>query len=360
MLKCYPPGTRKGNRWCVIKGRAAGRQIERTLYGILDEEEARAIAAEYVAELEGAAARVVDPRAPQTFRELAHRYAGDRRISRHERARVDRLVAARIESRCQVLGDIPLDEIVPATGREAAIALYGHRSSATMNRSGISPFSAVVHFAAENQWMPYLRIKPFRQVKRVTPRLDYGEDDVQRILAAARKEKPKKCDRYKRDHPYRLILLLFLFRQGWRISETLRLTWAQVDMQAGKFRLVLVDKGAEEKTTLPIHPDVYEALAGLPAGEPERVAQERRGRVFPWVDRHNVYRWLKPWCAEIGIHFRPHMARVEYASQLNDADQTPASIMGSCTWTDTKAIERYIRTDERKAARANALAGRRL
>ena len=35
------------------------------------------------------------------------------------------------------------------------------------------------------------------------------------------------------------------------------------------------------------------------------------------------------------------------------------TIMGSSTWSDTRSIDRYIRTDERKVARANAMAGRK-
>ena len=205
MLKVYPPGTRKGNRWCIIKGRLNGRAIERTLKGITDPEEGRSIAREY----SRAAAETARPDErsdaghPQTFRELAERYAADRRISRHECAYINRLVCIVIKSRGQVLGDISIAELVPAIAREAAISIYGHRTAATMNRAGISPFSAIVHFGAENQWMPYLRIKPFRQIRRVTPRLAYGEDDVQRLLEAAAAAKPRKCDRYKREHPKR-------------------------------------------------------------------------------------------------------------------------------------------------------------
>ena len=93
--------------------------------------------------------------------------------------------------------------------------------------------------------------------------------------------------------------------------------------------------------------------------------KERRGRVFPWVDRHDVYRWLNKFCDEtVGLYFRPHMARVEYASQLNEAACAEV-IASSCTWKGgaggTRAIERYTRTTRRWRAppRAGRPGGKR-
>jgi integrase len=256
------------------------------------------------------------------------------------------------------LADVPIEYLSAALAQEAAGVLYGHCRPQTMNRAALMPFAAVAHFGAENEWMPYLRIKSFKAVDRRTPRLAEGEDDVRRLLAAARAARPKKCDRYKADHPYRFILLLFLFRQGWRISETLRLTWAQVNLPAGRFVNVTVAKGNAVKNRIVMHPDVYEALAALPADDPERAARERRDRVFPWCDRQNVYRWLLPFCADVGIHFRPHMAQVEFASQLNEAGQTDSKIMNVCTWTDTRSVARYTRTSEAECETTIASAGR--
>lgn len=372
-IKIFAPGQRsrsRPNRWCVAEIWQCGKRRYVTLDGVTDPEEARSIAAEYLAAASAVAVEDECRRsttgpdrrlgAPATFGALARRYIADRRVGARERRHVERLVMCELPSLADMrLGDVELADVEPTLGREAASELYGHLSAPSMNRAGVSPFAAIVHFGAENNWMPYLKVKAFKSIDRVTPRLPGGEDDVEALLSAAAAASPRKMDRYKADHPYRFILLLFLFRQGWRISETLRLTWRQVDVAGGQFLDVLVDKGMVVKPSLPMHPQVREVLAGLPAGEPTRADKERRGRVFPWVDRHNVYRWLNPWCAEIGVHFRPHMARVEYASQLNDADQTAAAIAASCTWKGAQAVGRYIRTDARKAASANALAGSR-
>ncbi len=222
------------------------------------------------------------PAKPDTFRELAERYKAVRRVSTEQRGRIDRLVGVRLNSLAGGrLGEVPLNLLTPALAQEAAGMLYGHRTPQTRNRGAIMPFSAAVHFAAENGWMPYLRVKGFKAIDRRTPRLEAGEDDARRLLAAAMEARPKKCDKYKADHSYRFILLLFLFRQGWRISETLRLTWSQVDLVNGVLRDIAVDKGNAVKNRIVMHPDVFEALASLPESDPQRAARERRGRVFP-------------------------------------------------------------------------------
>jgi len=356
------PGKR--NKWCIIRVPINGRDREKVLKGITDPEEARSIAREYLGEAKEAP--VEQQRGPTSgpgnFRELAERYAAAKRITRHERARVGKLVACPIASLgCIALGDVPVADLTPALAKEAALRLYGSRVAKTMNRAAVSPFAAIVHFGAEELLcMPYMRVSGFKVVERLTPRLAGGEDDVQRLLKAAAAARPSKGDRYWRDHPYRHVLLLFLFRQGWRISETLRLQWRQVDLVNGKFRNVVVDKGLVVKPTLPINAEVYEALAGLPEGEPQRADRERRGRVFPWVNHHNVYRWLIPFCDDdVGIRFRPHMARVEFASQLNEAGSPEAVIRDTCTWKGTRAINRYTRTDEAAAQAAIDCLGRR-
>ncbi|MCW5700406.1 MAG: site-specific integrase [Rhodospirillales bacterium] len=361
-FKIYGPGERTKsppNRWCVARLWINDTRKDITLSGNTDPEEARSIAREYIA---AATERASEPRGrperPRTFRELAERYSAVRRISLFEQRHVDRLVAARLASLGHgPLGDVLIEELTPALAQEAAGVLYGRRTEKTMNRAAIAPFSAIVHFGADNHWCSWMRIKGFRTVDRRTPRL--AEGDAERLLAAAAAARPKKCDRYKADHPYRHIFLLFLFRQGWRITESLRLTWSQVDLVASRFRNVCVDKGKAVKAAIVMHPDVYEALAGLPEGEPERALRERRGRVFPWFDRGNVYRWLVPFCNDFGIHFRPHMARVEFASQLSEAGQTDTKIMNVCTWTDTRSISRYTRTSERECEQTIALVGRK-
>ncbi|MBK8175989.1 MAG: tyrosine-type recombinase/integrase [Rhodospirillales bacterium] len=81
--------------------------------------------------------------------------------------------------------------------------------------------------------------------------------------------------------------------------------------------------------------------------------RERHGRVFPWLNRSNVYRWLKPWCKSIGVAFTPHMARVEFASRLSEGGQSHTVIADVGTWTDIRVVARYTRTD--RCARRDAL-----
>lgn len=104
-----------------------------------------------------------------------------------------------------------------------------------------------------------------------------------------------------------------------------------------------------------ISDDIWEALAGLPEGEEARARASRRGRVFPWVNRHNVYRWLRPICREHKISFTPHMGRVEFASRLDDGGASPVQTVAVGTWTDPRSVERYIRVDKQTRKRTIAL-----
>jgi integrase len=95
----------------------------------------------------------------------------------------------------------------------------------------------------------------------------------------------------------------------------------------------LVGKARTEKQ-LAMHPDVAEALKPI---------AQTVGLVFPWKSPAQVYAWLTPLCAELGVKFTPHQARHEFASRMNEvAGATPADLVRLGTWTTTASIERYI------------------
>jgi integrase len=97
---------------------------------------------------------------------------------------------------------------------DAANALYPHCLAATKNKNVFGPCAAVLHYAAENDLCPYVRIKKLKE-RRPEPRA-LRKEDANRLIAVA-------------DGEMRLFLV-FLFAQGWRISDTLRLTWQDIDV----------------------------------------------------------------------------------------------------------------------------------
>jgi integrase len=92
------------------------------------------------------------------------------------------------------------------------------------------------------------------------------------------------------------LLLVFLFSQGWRITDVLRLTWRDVDLSDASIRYHI--SKTDEWATVPLHLAVLDML---------RTEEPGVGYIFPWRDRTNAYRALKPLCQKIGIYFTPHM-----------------------------------------------------
>lgn len=343
--RIFLPGERSKtapNTWCVAKLRIGGQYRDVTLSGITDIEEARSAALDYLAAAQEREERRAhgDDR-PTTFAQLAKRYQATRELSKNEKRYIKRLVAK--------LGHLSLEDLVPDVARQAAFALYPKAGTETRNRQAMRPFAAIIHYGYDNRWMPYIRVPAIRPTdgeidRRISPPAAGVEE---RLLDAATAWQPGPGVR-KADAPYRRLLLLFLFRQGWRISETLALRWDQVHLVEKCFHLD-VSKARCGKW-IPMHPDIFVALANLPEGEAARAARERQGRVFCWVDRHSVYRWLQPLCNHIGVRFTPHMARHAFASRLNSADATTQDIQAAGSWTDSKAIQRYIEVDKARAA----------
>ena len=86
--------------------------------------------------------------------------------------------------------------------------------------------------------------------------------------------------------------------------------------------------------TFPLHDEVLERLKSVPD-------EERRGRVFPWGDRHNVYRWLRPLVRELRVTFTPHMARHALGTGLNAQGAGLRTIMGALGHDDVRSSIRY-------------------
>ena len=74
-------------------------------------------------------------------------------------------------------------------------------------------------------------------------------------------------------------MLVFLFSQGWRVSDALRLTWQDVDLNGAKVRHHI--SKTDEWLVVPLHSMVLDMLRSD--------AGDHVGRVFPWRDRAGLY-----------------------------------------------------------------------
>jgi len=130
----------------------------------------------------------------------------------------------------------------------------------------IAPAAAILHYAATNKLCPHVKVKRLKEKK--SQRRPVRKDDAEKLLEAATGDLR--------------LLLIFLFHQGWRIGDTLRLIWRDIDTDAGMVTYHI--SKTDDCLDVPLADVVLEALKAFKA-TPDRV-----GRVFPWRDLQSVYR----------------------------------------------------------------------
>jgi integrase len=96
-----------------------------------------------------------------------------------------------------------------------------------------------------------------------------------------------------------------------------------------------------------LHPEVFEALAAIPA-------REQTGYLFPWRNRFQVYEWLYRVTKKLGVYFTPHMARHTVGRQLNASGVPLKTAMEVLGHKDPRSTLRYQGVDE-EAVRAALL-----
>ncbi|MCG8694651.1 MAG: tyrosine-type recombinase/integrase [Minwuiales bacterium] len=318
----YKPGERRGNDTVVVRGSIDGQRYEfrcesaRTKAAAQDEWDAfkRKV-------------REDNDLASPTFDDVKAAYIEAKQPGPNDRRYLKKLSAAWIKHRKKKFGEIAIADLKPNDIAQAAAVLYPGRAAATKNRQAFAPAAAVLHFAEECELAPYRRIRKMKEPKPATRRpargvaakLIGGSEGIQREF------------------------LIFLFGQGWRVTESLKQRWENTDLTARTFR-VFVSKAGEWKT-VHMHPDVFAVLA-------QRGRDE--GPIWPWRDRHEVYRWLKPLRERLGVTFTPHMARHEWGSQNAEAGGKKKDAVIGSTWTSEKSVGRYETPDVEHARRIAA------
>lgn len=332
-LTLIPPGQRikirKGkrvaNRFILARGRVGGQDIEVSTR-TTDPVAAERFAAELVVKLLDS--RTAGPGEDVTFSYAATAYTAFRNPGRDDMRRIGRLKRS--------IGDKRLSELTPHSFIEQANLLYPAAKASSRNRNVITPARFIMHYAAENKWCGYLRIKGFREAKPVTRAVD--EATAELLVQNARADLR--------------LLLLVLFQQGFRITDTLRITWKDgIDLTRRVFKLKIGKK--DEWREFPIDDEVFLELANVP----ERL---RTGRLFIWRSRWRVYDALEPLCTRLGIKFTPHMARHSLGTWLNEGGEGLRTIMASLGHDDEKSSLRYQSGDIRIVRAAQQRSGKRL
>lgn len=300
--KLYPPGTRRNNPTWVVRGTINGVRFEERS-GKTTRASADRWAVEYCAAIKGSGSQKA-----VTFDRAALAYVDYRRPRPDDERNIARLI--------RYFGKKPLRDMGGSDLVAAAHALFPKASNATKNRNVIGIGAAILHYAEEQKWCDYKRCR-ILPVSRRSPRKPVSAETMKLLLSNT--EGMKRA------------FLAFLYETGARISDALRLEWADVDLGAGVVRLG--SRKTDDHGEIGLSVDLIVMLANAP---------KPAARVFSWGDRHNVYRWLRPLCKRLGVAFTPHQSRHAMATDLRALGWDREEIAERGLWRDARSVERYI------------------
>lgn len=302
-MQLYPPGTRKGNRTYVVRAHVNGRQVEKVLEATT-RADAKREAADFLASIRGR-----DPDAVVTFAYAAQAYMAFRKPRRDDVKWIDRMIA--------YMGSRDVREIKSDDIRQAADALCPHVQNETKVRYVYTPASAILHYAAEQDWCVYRRIRR-PTFSRKSKRAPAAETTMRLMLANTT--------------GHRHLLLAWLYETGQRIGDSLRLMRSALDLTGGTARVG--SRKTDDHGEIGLSPELVAMLANAP--------HLPSGRVFPWRDRHGVYRWLRPLCKRLGVSYTPHQSRHAMATDLRALGYDMRAIAERGLWRDERSAGRYV------------------
>ena len=314
MPSYYPPGTRKGNRTYIVRGRIDGRAYEQ-ITGATDKSGAEEFW--YALRRDVRQGAVARDRETATFDDAVRLYEAARDLSRGEHRRVDRL---RLHFRGKLLSAFRPADLV-----DAAHTLYPNVVAATKNRAAIEPAAAILHYAARNKLCEWMRAEKLSVTEPERP-LVYPEELAPVIDAT--------------EGPLNVILVTLAY-QGWRITETLMVRREKFDVAGCRVQR-WVSKSRTWKWT-PLDVEVCRLWQTLP--------KRADGFLFPYRDRHNFYRALRPVLNDLGVEYTPHMSRRGFATALLEAGENLEAIRVAGGWEDLRSVALYSHVNIEQARR---------
>lgn len=206
--------------------------------------------------------------------------------------------------------DTLVRDITKGALRRAALTLMPHGTGATRNRAVIVPTSAVINHCADLDMCPPFKASRFPEVRKTKEPATW--EWIQAFMAHA--------------SPHLGALACFMFLTGARIGEAIRVSWEDVDLSAGKVRIVMGKlKGEERIAHMP--PELVAALANIPSN------RNPDSQVFAYSMSSAV---TLPWKAVIkraGIKkVTPHGCRHGFATSLMHAGIDPVTVAKRGGW----------------------------
>jgi integrase len=302
-MQFYPPGARKGNRTYVVRASVNGRQVEKVLEAT-KLPDAKKEAGDFLASIRGRA-----PDEIVTFAYAAQAYMAFRKPRRDDEKWINKLIGH--------MGQRDVREIKSDDIRQAADALCPTVQPETQVRYVYTPASAILHYAAEQDWCGYRRIRR-PSFSRRSKRNPASANTMSLLLANT--------------GGHQHLLLAWLYETGQRIGDSLRLLQSDLELSRGVCRITSAK--TDDRGEIGLSPELVAMLANAP--------HLPAGRVFPWRDRHGVYRWLRPLCKRLGVQYTPHQSRHAMATDLRALGYDMKAISERGLWRDERSAARYV------------------
>lgn len=211
-----------------------------------------------------------------------------------------------------------LKDITAEGVRVSARKLYPTAKGATRNRQVIAPTAAIINYASQLGWCPAIKVKRFPV-----------ETKVKLIVT------PQWAEAFSAHaSPHLGALCTFMLGTGARISEALRITWGEVDLQQRTALIRQTKTRAERTAHLPV--PVVVAMGNLKAN---RKPDERVWGEYAWRDSV-----AKPWAAaeaRAGLEHRsPHCCRHGFATAMLRAGYDVKTVAKMGGWEDAAVVLR--------------------
>ncbi len=324
----YAPGERKANRWVVWRGLDdAGTKFE-IATDACDPAGAKA----YVNKHLGERARRRPPAAGAadvTLGIVSAHYKADRGL---DETHADWRRLAFIEGRdgkleVRSINNAGIKATAEAwlTKRRGEVALVNaelvakgkrprHRvpTFAAANREVITPYRALLKFAAEQDWRGEIVVRslkaPEGSLPPDPPRI--ADDETVFALFDAIEEKIRTAPTpwTLQKHLEKRAFVWLCHERGYRIGEWLRFDWEWVDLPSARGRMAITKNKKDlrwEQFELSATAVAYLAVLGA----------RKAGKVFPWHSRSNVYRWADQLIGP-DKKWRPHESRRAIVSDI--------------------------------------------
>ena len=218
--------------------------------------------------------------------------------------------------------DTPMRDIGAGQIKAAALKIYPGAKGATRNRQVIAPMLAIINHAAELGWCNPVKVTRFPVDPKIkTPAT---REWVEAFAAQAVAD----------GLPHLAALCLFMFGTAARIGEAVRMTWADIDLQARTAELS-GNKPKPWTRTAHLPPAVMAALANIGGNRcPDDL-------VFGYAESGSVKKTWDNVIVRAGIaRLTPHCCRHGFATTMLRAGFDPVTIAKRGGWKDPAIVVR--------------------